>query len=533
MMHKRAFVAVAAVSAALIVISALPASAATTVQPISGGITPIQVAEAIAGSGITVSNVSFVGSGDQAGLFVEPVAETYGFIGGAVLSSGNVAALPGPNDSSATQTNYGTAGDADLSVLSGGATFDAVALSFDFIPNAATVYISYVFGSEEYNEYVNAGFNDVFAFYVNGVNCATVGAGTPVTVDSINGGVNSALFRDNTVGGLIDTEMDGLTVTLTCTAPVMPNVPNTMKLVLADGGDPILDSWVLLRGNGITTTPPENCTDGIDNDGDTLIDAADPDCVTEPEPGSISATKYYDANANGSLDGGEPGIGSWPISITDGVTPIDTVTAANGTVDVDVAAGDYTVSEGLPAGWTHISPDSVDLSVAEGETTSVSFGNVCLGDGGAHTLGYWQNKNGEKVFKATATALQLLVDLPLETAGGATFDPLSYSAFRDWIRAANASTPSYMLSAQLATMALNVEAGLTSESAIVYAPTAASANGYGYTTIGALIADATASLVAGTDDLSLSQALDAANNNTTFVQAGPADCPEWGEVAAG
>jgi hypothetical protein len=67
----------------------------------------------------------------------------------------------------------------------------------------------------------------------------------------------------------------------------------------------------------------------------------------------------------------------------------------------------------------------------------------------------------------------------------------------------------------------------------VYAPTADSANAFGYTTVSALIADATASLIAGTDDLSLSQALDAANNNQTFVQGGPADCPEWGEVTAG
>ena len=146
--------------------------------------------------------MSFVGTNDQGGLFVDPVAETYGFIGGAVLSTGDVAGLPGPNDAPNTQTNYGTPGDADLSILSGGPTFDAVSLSFDFVPDAATIYISYVFGSEEYNEYVNLGFNDVFAFYVNGVNCATVGAGTPVTVDSINAGANAALFRDNTAGGI-------------------------------------------------------------------------------------------------------------------------------------------------------------------------------------------------------------------------------------------------------------------------------------------------------------------------------------------
>ncbi|WP_203580804.1 choice-of-anchor L domain-containing protein [Microbacterium hibisci] len=532
MFKKHAFVAIMAVSASLVAVSALPASAATTVQPVSGGITPTQVAEAIAGSGITVSNVALTGGSNQAGLFADPVLTTYGFGAGAVLSSGDVGNLPGPNDAGNTSTIVGTPGDADLSALSGDDTFDAVALSFDFVPDAATVYISYVFGSEEYNEWVGQGFNDVFAFYVNGTNCATVEAGTPVTVDSINGTTNAALFRDNTAAA-IDTEMDGLTVVLTCTAAVTPNVPNTMKLVLADSGDEQLDTWVLLRGNGITTTPPEICDDMIDNDGDTLVDGDDPDCVTAPEPGTIAALKYYDANANGSRDAGEPGIGSWPISITDGVTPIDTVTQGDGTVQVDVAAGDYTVSEGLLEGWTHVSPDSVEVTVAEGETTDVSFGNLCLGEGGGHTLGYWQNKNGEASFKATPGALATLVALPLEKAGGATFDPASYSSFRTWLRAANASTPSYMLSAQLAAMALNVASGMTAGTAIVYAPTAASANSFGYTTIAGLMADAAASLTSGTDDLSLSKALDAANNNTTFVQAGPADCPEWEDPGVG
>ena len=41
-------------------------------------------------------------------------------------------------------------------------------------PASTTLLFSYVFTSDEYNEYVTTQYNDVFAFYVNGVNCALV-----------------------------------------------------------------------------------------------------------------------------------------------------------------------------------------------------------------------------------------------------------------------------------------------------------------------------------------------------------------------
>ena len=41
-------------------------------------------------------------------------------------------------------------------------------------------------------------------------------------------------------------------------------------------------------------TPVEICDDGIDNDGDTLVDAADPDCAVPPPP--------PDADSDGVLD---------------------------------------------------------------------------------------------------------------------------------------------------------------------------------------------------------------------------------------
>ena len=401
----------AAGATALALFTAPGASAVTTVQSIADGATAAQVAAAIAGAGVTVSNVSFTGDASAGGLFTETDAAVYGFTGGAVLSSGRVADLPGPNDDPGTTTNFNTAGDADLTALAASTTYDAATLSFDFVPDASSIFISYVFGSEEYNEFVNSQFNDVFGFYVNGQNCAKTAGGDPVTINTINNGANASLYRDNEAGA-VNTEMDGYTVPLVCSATVTPNATNTMKLVIADAGDTSLDSWVLLASGGVTTTPKEQCQDGIDNDGDGLVDGADPDCeetpppgpeicddgidndgdgyvdaydpdcAPEPEPGSITATKYYDANANGTRDSGEVGIAGWPVTATGGGTTTDLTTGADGSASAELPAGDYTVTEGAVTGWKHVSPDTVDATVVDGEDTAVTFGNLCLGGGG-------------------------------------------------------------------------------------------------------------------------------------------------------
>ena len=61
-----------------------------------------------------------------------------------------------------------------------------------------------------------------------------------------------------------------------------------------------LFSTTLAEREGNTPPPTENCTDGIDNDGDGKIDAADPDCA-EPPPAEICGDGI-DNNGNGQID---------------------------------------------------------------------------------------------------------------------------------------------------------------------------------------------------------------------------------------
>ena len=196
-----------------------------------------------------------------------------------ILSSGDVGTANGPNTFDDTTTDHGLPGDADLDGLNAGfPTFDASVLEFDFTCENADVDIvsfRYVFTSEEYNEWSNTEFNDVFGFFLNGTNIALLPDNvTVVSINNVNGGnpfgvdaVNPAFFINNDLndgGPFVDIEADGLTVVLTALAPINPfPAVNHFKLAIADAGDPLLDSWVFLEAGSLNcgTPPPpvESC----------------------------------------------------------------------------------------------------------------------------------------------------------------------------------------------------------------------------------------------------------------------------------
>jgi hypothetical protein len=231
-------------------------SAQLVATDIGAGVTANDLAAALVGPGVTVQNVSFTGATNSAGLFAGGTG-IIDFEDGIILSSGDIGLVVGPNTVPNATAILGIAGDGDLDLLSGFPTFDATVLEFDFVPNGDHIYFNYVFSSEEYNEYVGSPFNDVFAFLVNGTNCAVVATPpVPVEVNTINNLTNSALYIDNT-GGILNTEMDGLTIKLTCDSPVVPFATNHMKLAIADASDPILDSNVFIQFGSLTTVDPD------------------------------------------------------------------------------------------------------------------------------------------------------------------------------------------------------------------------------------------------------------------------------------
>ncbi len=256
------------------------------VTDLSNGATPAGLAESLAGGGVSISNVTYIGNSRAAGEFTSG-ADSISFENGIVLDTGKVETYPtdepcskgveGPNTCyEATEgkpegpsggdnsTAFGEPGDAELSGLSGFPTFDASILEFDFVPQHSTAQFSYVFGSEEYSDYANTEFNDVFGFFVDGTNCALVpGTNEPVSINTINNGNDEGgdttphhpeLFRDNVrPEPTIDTQMDGLTTVLTCTAAVKEGQENHVKLAIADSSDEYLDSAVFIQAKSLVS----------------------------------------------------------------------------------------------------------------------------------------------------------------------------------------------------------------------------------------------------------------------------------------
>ena len=259
-------------------IAALPLTAAADPIVVTQGGTALALANALvaAGGGVTVNSASF-GPGhvtNAAGTFTG-AGDVIGIESGILLTSGLAGFVVGPNNENHSD-DLASPGDADLNaIVAPNTTNDSTVLTIDFTPTGNQVTFSYVFGSEEYNDFVNSAFNDVFAFFVNGVNYALIpGTSVPVSINNVNNGTAGqgapgsgpcefcAFYVDNATGTR-NTELDGFTTVLSFVAPVNPGVSNILKLAIADTSDSALDSAVFLQSGslqvcGVPGTPP--CT---------------------------------------------------------------------------------------------------------------------------------------------------------------------------------------------------------------------------------------------------------------------------------
>lgn len=219
----------------------------------------LQMAQTIFGDGVAVVGASYTGPSNSSAIYtngnlsagVTP-SET-----GVIFSTGNVRDFTqssgDPNRSSGTSTDTsGVNGNSQFNAVAGTRTYDAVWLDADFVPNSDLMSIQFVFASEEYPEYQNSQYNDVFGVWVNGSYVPiSVGDGR-TTVNSINGASEVNLVQSNT-GDAFNTEMDGFTITLSLTMKVNPGVVNSIRIGIADTADARYDSAVLIRADSVQT----------------------------------------------------------------------------------------------------------------------------------------------------------------------------------------------------------------------------------------------------------------------------------------
>ncbi len=257
---------------------------ATVSQYTSGG-TAQELADKIAGPGLTISNpIIRRGNTSQTARFDNGTADANLAVdSGILLTTMSADEAFSSNDSgSFTINNTDITPDSDLTAIDNRALYDTVVFEFDVVldDNTRLLLVNYQFASEEYNEYVGSIFNDAFGFFISGgdLNGTTYNIARvrnpnafvtinnltnfpPVTVNNVNNGspganstnepsdyTNAIYFIDNEGKTDPDVEFDGLTVGLNATLDnLTPGITYHFKMALADVGDSALDTGVFIN----------------------------------------------------------------------------------------------------------------------------------------------------------------------------------------------------------------------------------------------------------------------------------------------
>ena len=200
---------------------------------------------------------------------------------GIILSTGSADSIVGPNEAGATTSDpdaafKGTPAPSPIFSMGNseetsgeGIYYDACHLEFEFkcigssdSSESEPTSFSYVFGSEDYPEYID-GINDDFRFLLNGVDMALLNnSRVDSFVDAINEEDNSQLFVKNDPNNpSYNIEADGFTSVLTAFGTCNPSINdgwNKIMLVIADEFDKGSDSWVLLGASSFVVGAPQS-----------------------------------------------------------------------------------------------------------------------------------------------------------------------------------------------------------------------------------------------------------------------------------
>ena len=230
------------------------------------------IVDTLVGTGVSVSNVTFTGNASSKGTFRCTGGCNLGISRGVFLSTGNAGQTPTSPPSDFHSSDMSASGDAQLNlIVSPNLTQDAAVLEFDFTPAADSIGFKFVFASEEYNDYVNTAYNDVFAFYISGPgipgspkNLALIpGTSIPVSINNVNNGYSAGAatgpcnhctyFVDNVPNGGTANFFDGFTTVISAGIKVMPCQTYHMKFAIADVNDGVFDSGVFLEAKSFSS----------------------------------------------------------------------------------------------------------------------------------------------------------------------------------------------------------------------------------------------------------------------------------------
>jgi hypothetical protein len=264
----------AVLAAAAITVLPSIAAASITVQTTTNAMTMVNaLVPGSSGIQLVDGSATYTGASNASGTFTNANFLGTGFTSGIVLTSGDATKLDGPN---AGPSDYSTdngfaGGNSKLdAIVTPRTTHNASTLMFKFIPSADVISFQFVFGSDEYSEFVGSQFNDAFGFFLDGENIALVpGTTTPVAINNVNNGnpsnstppSNASFFTDNDSdgGANLDTKLDGLVgqkKALFAVGDVTPGEEHTIEITIADTSDSILDSAVFLLNGSFVDEPP-------------------------------------------------------------------------------------------------------------------------------------------------------------------------------------------------------------------------------------------------------------------------------------
>jgi|GEM_PF-739498 len=370
------------------------------------------VASAIGGAGLSISNVTINCNASAYGGFSNGASSGMGISNGLALTTGDLTDLPGTGNSN-DDFNFcvgTTFSDPQLTALSSSATKDVCIIEFDVVPQCTNMGITFVFGSDEYTNWVNQTFNDAFGFFVSGpnpgggsytnMNIATIPGGTNVSVDNVNNVTNTAYFVNNNSGTFAN-HFDGFTTVLSPSIAVTPCATYHIKLAIADASDCAMDSGVLIdiiQCNNVTTlststTPATAC--GLNNGtaSVTVTNGLAPLTYTwSPTPGGGQGTP----NATGLTAGT-----TYTITVDDAYACIPAVSATatiGGPVAPTVTSTSSTVCAGQPAtltatpgtgggtySWSPGGATTSSITVSPSSTTTYTVSYTVSGCTGTNT----------------------------------------------------------------------------------------------------------------------------------------------------